>query len=379
MTTAKPAGGRDLYLDALRGLCLLSMIFLHLGRDTWAMRLSFSRTIGFFSGAEGFFFLSGMIFGRVYRRRTSEHGTRSALLVLRRVGRIYLYHLALLMGLVAGGALFPRELLTLSDTFLLAVDHPASALARGALFLYQPRFFDILPLYIVYLPLAWVLIWRRWDRGPALPIFALVLWAAQQFPATCFGATIFPGAFNFFSYLALFLAGLWLGGLDHAMPAEARRATATRALAAAVALGCFVVSHPRLLPISNRAVEAIVAFTVENRVKHRLGWLRVVNFFAVAVVVAWARPRIPREVQRVLASLGKRSLEVFAGHVGWFFLLCWPSVHLYSRTPKGYGAFLFAWAAAATLTLYLWDRRKTLGAATFAAPLPAPAAAGNGP
>jgi hypothetical protein len=347
---------RDHVLDAMRGVCLLSMIFLHLAQGTWPVRFSLGRTIGFFSGADGFFFLSGLVFGKVYARRLAEQGAKAGVAVMRRVARIYAYHLGTLVCLLAAALLFPREVCGISSTYQLAVDAPWSVLWRGALFIYQPRFLDILPLYVVYLPMAWLILLKGWERTPWLPLAALSLWATQQFHQTAFGAAIFPGAFNFVSYLALFLLGLAQAQKSET-PREQRTLAPATILATGVAIACFLVSHPRLLPVSSRTVDILVAVTSSWTEKYAIGWLRLADFVAAATVVAWARPWLPKLPVMVLASLGKRSLGVFTAHILWFLLLSWPEIHLRSTHQLGYGTFLFLSASIATAVLWMWDRQ----------------------
>jgi hypothetical protein len=104
-------------------------------------------------------------------------------------------------------------------------------------------------------------------------------------------------------------------------------------------------------------VDILVAVTSSWTEKYAIGWLRLADFVAVATVVAWARPWLPKLPVMVLASLGKRSLGVFTAHILWFLLLSWPEIHLRSTHQLGYGTFLFLSASIATAVLWMWDRQ----------------------
>ena len=66
-----PAGGRDLRFDSLRGLMLVTMTINHLPSS---LRLFTDESMGIFSAAEGFVFISGLLAGIVYTRRLRRDG-----------------------------------------------------------------------------------------------------------------------------------------------------------------------------------------------------------------------------------------------------------------------------------------------------------------
>ncbi len=137
------AGGRDLRLDLLRGLCLAKMIFNHL----WHTPLhAVQDWIGYLTAAEAFFFISGVVAAIVYGRRAREQGLAVARQGLwRRSLHLYVANLALVFlvfALEAKGWLHSRYLwhegFAWTDFFSVS----------------QPYFLQMLPRYAVYLAFA---------------------------------------------------------------------------------------------------------------------------------------------------------------------------------------------------------------------------------
>ena len=61
-----------------------------------------------------------------------------------------------------------------------------------------------------------------------------------------------------------------------------------------------------------------------------LGWLRVVDFLAVALLLQQAKPWLWWVPLRPLAALGKRSLGVFVAHINVLVVFCGPAMRLRS-------------------------------------------------
>ncbi len=103
MTSSLPGGkasSRDLRFDSLRGLMLVCMTVNHLPSS---LRAFTDESLGIFSSAEGFVFLSGMLAGLVYTRRLRRDGPGGLhQAVVQRATRIYAWHVgAFLTALVA--------------------------------------------------------------------------------------------------------------------------------------------------------------------------------------------------------------------------------------------------------------------------------------
>jgi hypothetical protein len=357
-----PTGKRDLFVDFLRGLCILSMVFTHAGQQTLVGHLALSGTVGFFSGAEGFFFLSGMVFGKVYQRRMHTLGVAATgTAIWRRVLKLYKYHLGCIACVLLTGLLQPTQLLALDVTYSAAIEHPVSAFFKAALLTYQPNYLDVLPLYIVFLPLAWLLIRSGRDSSPWLPVVSATLWALQQWSRTAFGSFISPGAFNVLSYQLVFFTGFWVAhGLPKSIAVRQGRPTALLFASALIVALCFVASHPKALGMRPDNLAQFTETTMAQCDKLSLGWLRVVNFSAMALLLHQARPWLRWVPLQPLAALGKRSLGVFVVHVAILIVLCGPALMLRSMPSLIVMVAVLGPVAMATMALYAIDRKRNV-------------------
>ncbi len=343
--SASPASRRRDELDVLRGLLLVLMAVTHLPTR---LNVYSNQPFGFISAAEGFVFLSAFLIGSIYSRQLLERGigyVRSRL--WKRAGRLYLMHLGLLVFLftfVAGIAVATGNQ-ALRNHLSLYFASPVRATIAGPLLLYQPPLLDILPMYIVFLLATPAFLQFAVRRGWGLLLASSVLlWAFAQLGgrtmlygklSTLLGLKL-PldafGAFDWFAWQLVWMAGLWLGARQaRRVPAAtgAARAAAFPAAAAAGAAGAAVL--PRLVLMSAAVATTVLfllwrygcmglpfnpalAFALTD--KWHLGGLRIVNFAAFAYVVnravlpvlAWLRVK-------VLSMLGRASLEVFTTHV----------------------------------------------------------------
>ncbi len=351
---------RDHFIDFLRGLCILSMVFAHVGRRTLAGHLSLGGAVGYFSGAEGFFFLSGLVFGRVYSGRILTRGlSKAGAAVGQRVFKLYLCHVACIGCMLLASQLFPRQLLAVDERYRLAVEQPVAALLRALLLLYQPNYLDVLPLYIVFLPLAWLLLRFNCDSSPWVPIVSLALWVPQQFADTAFGRFLSPGAFNVLSYQLIFLLGLWTAnGLRRAMVAgEGRRQLLLVASAMLVALG-FLLLHPKRFGGPSGGFAEAAAVVKAHSDKFSLGWVRLLNFIAMAILIQQTRPWLGWIPLQPIATLGKRSLGVFTGHVLLIIMLCGPLLELQSMPDPGASLLIIGVVGALVFAVFFADCRS---------------------
>src|ERR1700694_5256596 len=142
-------------LAARPGLVLLLITGTHLPT---ALSTYVNQPFGFFAGTEGFIFLSALFTGLIYFRIAERQGWGSMCRRLwARAGRLYGYHLALLVVAFAVGAPLAARgnraaVHNLLD-FYYAAGHTRAYL-DAALLLYRPPLLDILPIYIIFLALT---------------------------------------------------------------------------------------------------------------------------------------------------------------------------------------------------------------------------------
>ena len=329
--TTAPRSRRQPELDALRGLLLIGMTLTHL--PTHASYYSY-QPLGFVAAAEGFILVSALLTGRIYGRIFEKQGIGS---VIRKLGsratKLYSYHLALLavaFTVVAAIAVHTQQpaLQGLLDFYLV---HRAAAVWSSVALIYCPPLLDILPMYIAFLlltPLP-LYIGRRWGWRLALAPSAMI-WLAAQFGLR---ETIYAhvvrwtglsvplqnlGAFNLYAWQFLWIFGLWMGA--GATERVARRLTSRWMVAISfLVTAAFFVMRFHLLPyFSAHPVDQGPTWLLFD--KWHLGVLRMLNFAALGVLFAAARPYLARWLAvQPLVLLGKSSLEVFCVHLLFCF------------------------------------------------------------
>ncbi len=342
---------RDLRIDSLRGLMLAEITLVHTGCPLG--RLS-NEMFGRVSAAAGFVFLSGLIAGAVYSR-TVERGCGAILRrCLRRCLYIQAYHLAVFVPLLAALLLDPR----VKEYFRFAVAPTIAAAARAlgyfALWAYQPVYFDILPMYALFvlvMPMALLALRRGW--GVHMLLASLAVWGCAQFGlgphesrADPFG--LFRGDFNPLAWQFVFFSGLYFGYLH--LYQRRRIVRAQPLLVALCVLACALglVLRWRLLPWPGAASPGTLLSAKRD---YGAGYL--VNFLAFAYLVYCLAARFPRAFSwPPFAFLGRHSIQVFSFHILVIYLagpLRWRAAAL---GPLGYDAF--GVAVVTTLFIPAW-------------------------
>ena len=287
--------------------------------------------LGFVSAAEGFVFLSAFVVGSKYSPELAERGVRYVRGRLwARALRVYTYHLALLAFAFTIGAAVAA--ITgrpgLANLLAFYFESPGVAWLSGSLLLYQPPLFDILPMYIIFLALSPLLLELAAARGwGTIGAVALGSWVfaqlggrslLHQLVCSVSGLRL-PlaalGAFDQLAWQLLWVAGLYVGA-RHARGALGVPSRLVLTGAAAIVLVSIAGRHH----IGGFAIELGSDRWLD---KWHLGPLRLLNFAALAVVVAHAvLPGLRRIGASLFSLLGRASLEVFAVHL----LLCFVSL-----------------------------------------------------
>jgi hypothetical protein len=312
-------------LDALRGLMLVLITITHLPTrySAWL-----TQPFGYVSAAEGFVFLSAYLVGMIYTRRASEHGTaamRSAL--WRRAGLIWLCQAGMLLFLftIIANIGLRTDRQAIKNLISYYLQEPIDALWTGLALIYNPPLLDILPMYVLFMlasPLALTIGLLR--RGWYLVIgISLTLWLLTQYGFTqaAYNTVVRAtglkvplheiGAFELAAWQFIWILGMWMGSRREAIPEQRGFPGWVVAAALTYAIGCLVWRHAVGLQPFGPNTEFNLLFD-----KWRLGPFRLLDFFALLVIVVRFGPALAARVRfTVLETLGKASLPVFCAQI----------------------------------------------------------------
>jgi hypothetical protein len=299
---------RIVLIDFLRGLCLLIMTVDHLP-ETLIQKFTW-QGLGFFSAAECFVFLSGLVAGRVYGRVAVTRGfaalrrcvlKRAVILYFANAGLITLMIVAAQSGFVTlGRGFLPNWFLWTRSMFLIA--SPVNA--------------DILRMYFIFILLLPAVLWALMS-GRLRIVVAISggLWLAA---ALGYGMTTLPagtGYFDIASWQLLFVAGVYLGFTPMPHLAEFSRRSSWIALCIPVAATFFVTRHWHFLT----GQESSPYFEWLFHWKRTLPLGCLVDFAAVSALVYRFRRPLDAVVRtspgKAVAFLGQHSLQVFVWSV----------------------------------------------------------------
>ena len=303
-------------VDFARGLVLVAMTIDHLPGNL--LEHFTPRNFALSDSAEAFVFLSGLPIGLVYYRRTLAAGlTPVAHSCLKRAARLYGVHLLMTAGALAI-FLVAYWLSDFNDALIaphgraVVIHEPLRGALGVALLSHQLGYFNILPLYVMLMAAApAILALARFSPtaalAAALGAYGAVKWLGIDLPNWPE-----PGGwfFNPLAWQLVFTLGVLAGVRWGEKPLRRSPIVQTLCLAVAAAGALIVTDGFGLLPGLRDH-----AFVVLDIGKQDLGAARLVNFLALAYVLATtpllgvlARTSAGEAVQ----SLGRRSLPVFA-------------------------------------------------------------------
>ncbi len=170
-------GKRDLRIDFLRGIAIVSMVFNHLESPSYFSAIN--RGHIYASAAEGFLFISGLVLGMVTLGRIEKVGFSDAMKkLLQRSCKLYITSFILmsvlgLLSIIAPGWTRPA--------FDVAPGAWWQIILAAATFHLAPPVVDILQLYVLLLLVSPVL-FLMLRKGLWLPVLAIswLLWSIQQ-------------------------------------------------------------------------------------------------------------------------------------------------------------------------------------------------------
>ena len=335
---------RDRRLDCLRGIALIVVLIDHIEAHapTSPLRDWAPRSICFFDCAEVFVFLSGLAFGYVCSYGPRNKSLRALTYrAIRRSLQIYVTYL-----LVAWAAVYIAangEYLSPPLQRMLLLGTNASACFQSSLFLgYQPYGLEILPLYVVVLPLlpALYLSCSRYPLSSCLLSVTIYI-AAQlsKFVAIKSGDNCAQWHFDPFAWQLLFCLGLnWYS--RGSQKAKIHFVPSVVALCVCMfGIGLRVYLSQICAAKGSEASKLLDwAFLMD---KHSLGPLRLIHFTSLAYVLSAILPPSRSaiwdfSVMRAIELCGRQSLSVYPLGV----VLAWLTIPVFQRIESSVGFIL---------------------------------------
>lgn len=307
-------GGRDLRIDACRGIALWCIFLDHVPNNigSWLTL----RNYGFSDAAEVFMFISGVTCALAYSKVWRCKGWTGVIhRTLRRSWDIYAAFLLLTLACailvyLAGGDRLADE----SNTRIL-LDQPAATLVHAAMLQYCPVNTDVLPIFVLlhllFAPLLWLLLrLPNVTLGASLALYALVHVFGWTVPAWPNG----HWAFNPLAWQLLVVLGAWW-----MIEGEKVRLWVTSRTALVPAVLYLVFSLIIALSWKIQPLDAIVPQALLKLLypmdKSNLDPLRLLHFVALAVLAVWLVPANRRglttAVMRGAILCGKNSLPIY--------------------------------------------------------------------
>ncbi len=320
--------GRDHSLDVLRGIILVVMLVDHIGGP---FRKFTFESLGFVSVAEGFVYLSGLVFGLVYGKKVLNGSYKEIVnKAAKRSSVIYFYHLLLPLVLILPVIIYPNLLQRVLDVQIISeynLGHPIKTIVHYLAFLLRPSQFGILPMYCIYISVA-PFVLKAFNNGKAGVVFiiSIGMWFISWFDwlnmfkinPESIGMDL--GYFNIFSWQVLFFLGSYVGFAR----AQGKEVVPKSKLFLLVSIILFVVMFTiRHSPEMNGWVVDTVRYHTE---RGDLGILRILNFVVLAFLVDYIIKSGWFFRSKWLGTLGQHSLQVFVFQV--ILLFSYPLIRL---------------------------------------------------
>lgn len=320
---------RDTRIDFFRGLALLVMCVDHGEEISGIQALSYFTyaPVGITTAGELFIFLSGVSLALACVPALERHGylvTHARCVA--RAWQLYLVHVLALALTVAVITLLPALLGTDTVPLSQSIRTTNSMLARFATLRANPRYFDILPLYIVLLlalPPLFILLGRSWQLGLTVAAGLYLVFHAARIAlgdeSVPFTQTLY---YNPIAWQLLFAIGMAVGvqlRLGRHVPGLSRRQLWAAMLVLAVVAVWYKGARLNALLGLVGDVEYVsgqnVPYDIPLTDKSTLGPVRLLHFLLLTSVVVHFWPRDSRWLGSAWAApiicCGRNALEVF--------------------------------------------------------------------
>lgn len=299
---------RYLTLDFFRGVLLIIMTFDHITDRliTWGF--------GYFSAAEGFVFLSGIVAGIVFSNKQVTLGNKAVRRYLfRRAFKIYQFHLlCLLILFILVQINFSNYNAFWEITDFQLVDKPFLIFLLSIPFLYLPFQIDILPMYCVFILVSAVFFnLDSMRKRTIFLILSFVLWLINSFGLSKEIANylliyipVALGKFEMCAWQFLFFLGVFIGHLQSRDKLSSINKLPVFILALFVAASALIMKRITL--------DEIYLGSINLTGIHALGVIRLMNFLSIVYIIYYLSANYYKGLQqRLINILGQNSLHVF--------------------------------------------------------------------
>ena len=280
---------------------------------------------GFFSAAEGFFFLSGFVGALAAFSKGQKDPSQSWMRA--RALKIWKYHIVtlLVLSLAAWGVLH-----SISIFFTSVIEHPITGSLLSIVLINTPDYLDVLPLYVIFLLAAsWLfpLMIRNKKTTFKCWLISLFIWAAAQFGLRHVLNGTLPGWVHhgFFDPLAwqfIYMTGAAIAICWKRNSTEGDTGIFTRQ---------FFARFDRFMPtIAGMLLffflwhHQFIAISIPDNFwigKANVGILRFANFMGFVALVSWIVRHFPSALDfRITNVIGRHSLDVFSVHIVLVYL-----------------------------------------------------------
>lgn len=355
---------RDEFVDSLRGLFHVLLLIDHLpvvllGLSSFVS--DFFDPLGYTSITEGFVFLSGFVSGIVYTRVSQSRGGRAMWRkVFARARNIYLTYVVAAVFLLVLSRTVPAPAFNWEGSAGLDTLPVLVIGLKILLFLYQPSFLEILPMYCLLLLMTPLLI-KQFEESKYKFVLSVsvFVWALAQYGIREKLLSLVPeklgmscGYFDFFGWQLLFVMGLMCGHKTFVYKKPwIVNYRLFSVLAYGIALFLLFLRHD-LFGVTLHSNNCLVD-------RSSLGPVRLIDFICICFVAARMRVYFAPYINwSWFRFLSRHSLQVFAFHLYPIYFIALFLKERPSNSPL-FQAFLMALCAGSLFLIAFVARRLT--------------------
>ncbi len=323
-------GKRDLRIDFLRGLAIVSMVVNHLECRSFFNNITQGHIYA--SSAEGFVFLSGFVLGFVTLQRIDKIGLKPAMLkLLERAKVLYVTSFILMVGFGLLSIVAPWMT---RPSFEQAPGTCWQIILAAGTFHLAPAVIDILQLYVMCLLASPAIFWLlRRGLWATLLTISWTLWGIQQFHPYSFSFQPLDRAhpyFVFSTWQILYVHGLAAGYYKDKLATFWQKLPKAPILLVMVAIvmGALLTAHYDLqlgtwpTKVQDRALWLQITERSTNGIVRLVTLLGLFSLIFALVDTFW-QP-LDKSLGKLLIPLGQNSLYVYIIHVFltaiWFMI-----------------------------------------------------------